>query len=246
MSIERKRQFNLHVLHANESAWQKYKRLVAGAYSTNVGWLLHELATVFLCGLGGVLGYAARAYFYPKIFRGISSSVYFGVGLTIRCPAQILVGPGVIFDDYCQLIANSDSNPSIKIGDNSFVRSFASLNAGPPEGFIHIGKNSAIGQMSVLYGNGGLVIGDNVMIAGQCFIVASSHRFDQEGIPMVMQGITARGIKIEDNVWVGAGAKILDGVTIGSGAIVGANAVVTKDVPPGGRVGGVPARNLAS
>jgi acetyltransferase-like isoleucine patch superfamily enzyme len=61
---------------------------------------------------------------------------------------------------------------------------------------------------------------------------------------MVEQGITADGIVVEDDVWIGAGAIITDGVTIGHGAVVAAGAVVTSDVPPHTVVGGIPARVL--
>ena len=118
------------------------------------------------------------------------------------------------------------------------------LNAGPPHGYIHIGDNSTIGQSSILYGNGGLEIGNDVMIAGQCFIVANSHNFSNHDIPMIKQGYSAIGITIKNNVWIGAGAKILDGVTIGEGAIIGANAVVTKDVEPWSKVVGIPAKPI--
>jgi acetyltransferase-like isoleucine patch superfamily enzyme len=60
----------------------------------------------------------------------------------------------------------------------------------------------------------------------------------------VEQGITAAGIVIEDDVWLGAGAVITDGVRVGKGAVVAAGAVVTKDVPPHTVVGGVPARPI--
>ena len=61
---------------------------------------------------------------------------------------------------------------------------------------------------------------------------------------MIEQGITAEGIVVEDDVWIGAGAIITDGVRIGKGAVVAAGAVVTKDVPAHTVVGGIPARVL--
>jgi len=59
---------------------------------------------------------------------------------------------------------------------------------------------------------------------------------------MLDQGIRGHGVRIEDDVWIGAGVVILDKVTIHKGAIIGAGAVVTRDVPAGAIVGGVPAR----
>jgi acetyltransferase-like isoleucine patch superfamily enzyme len=66
--------------------------------------------------------------------------------------------------------------------------------------------------------------------------------FDDPGRPFVDQGITAEGIVIEDDVWLGAGAIVTDGVRIGRGAVVAAGAVVAEDVPPHTVVAGVPAK----
>jgi acetyltransferase-like isoleucine patch superfamily enzyme len=60
--------------------------------------------------------------------------------------------------------------------------------------------------------------------------------------PIIEQGITAQGIVIEDDVWLGSSAIILDGVRVGKGAVVAAGAVVGKDVPPHTVVAGVPAK----
>ena len=105
-------------------------------------------------------------------------------------------------------------------------------------------KNTGIGQGTILYGNGGLTIGKDVIIAGQCFIVASMHEYQDPTQPISAQGFSTQGIIIEDNVWIGAGAKVLDGVTIGKGAVVGANAVVTKSIPAGSCVVGIPAKQI--
>jgi acetyltransferase-like isoleucine patch superfamily enzyme len=68
--------------------------------------------------------------------------------------------------------------------------------------------------------------------------------FDDPNRPFVDQGITAQGIVVEDDVWLGAGAVLTDGVRVGKGAVVAAGAVVTRDVPPHTVVGGVPARPI--
>ncbi len=244
MQMEGKREVNLTEIYAGESAFARYRRLVAGPYASFLQWFFQEVVFTLFSGLKGVLGYGLRRAFYPRLFRGMHSRLTVGVNVTLRAPQQIVLGSDVVLDDYCQIIATTNCRCAIEIGEGSFVRSFACLNSGPPEGYIRIGRNVAIGQHSVLYGNGGLTIGDNVMIAGHCFIVASSHNAEICETPFKDQGITLRGIVIEDNVWIGAGVKVLDGIRIGENSIVAANSVVNKNVPPGSRVGGVPAKPL--
>lgn len=73
-------------------------------------------------------------------------------------------------------------------------------------------------------------------------IIAINHIFDDPNRPFIEQGITAEGIVIENDVWLGSAAVVTDGVHIGQGAVVAAGAVVTKDVPAHSVVAGVPAR----
>ena len=73
-------------------------------------------------------------------------------------------------------------------------------------------------------------------------IVAVDHVYDDPQRPIREQGITAQGIVIEDDVWLGAGATVVDGVTIGRGSVIGAGAVVTTDMPPYSIAVGIPAK----
>ena len=68
-----------------------------------------------------------------------------------------------------------------------------------------------------------------------------NHIYDDPKISIRLQGIRANGIKIEDDVWLGVGSTVLDGVTIGKGSVIGAGAVVTKNIPPYSVAVGVPA-----
>ncbi len=113
-------------------------------------------------------------------------------------------------------------------------------------GNIIIGDNCSINPYTVLYGVGDLTIGDNVLIAGHCLIIPSNHIFTDISTPINQQGLTKKGVVIEDNVWIGSGCSILDGVRIGQGAIVAAGAVVNKDVLSNTIVGGVPAKLIKS
>lgn len=111
-------------------------------------------------------------------------------------------------------------------------------------GFIEIGKNCSINPNSIIYGHGGVRIGDNVLIAAQCVVVSTNHIFSDRTKLIAEQGATAKGIIIEDDVWLGAGCKILDGVVIGKGAVIAAGSVVTVNVPEYCVYAGVPARKI--
>lgn len=90
--------------------------------------------------------------------------------------------------------------------------------------------------------HGPLRIGDNVMMGPEVTILTHTHRIDRTDIPMGKQGSMVSEVIIGDDVWIGMRAIILPGVRIGSGVVIGAGAVVTKDVPDYAVVGGVPAR----
>ncbi|MBR2722402.1 MAG: acyltransferase [Clostridia bacterium] len=106
---------------------------------------------------------------------------------------------------------------------------------------LSIGDNSGVGIRCEV--NGPVTIGANVMMGPEVVIYTQTHKYDRTDIPMCEQGSTEpREVVIEDDVWLGRRAIIMPGVRIGKGSIIGAGAVVTKDVPPYSVVGGVPAR----
>ena len=106
---------------------------------------------------------------------------------------------------------------------------------------LKIGDNSGVGIDCEIYGP--VTIGANVMMGPEVIIYTSGHKHDRTDIPMVEQGSDeTRPVTIGDDVWIGRRVMIMPGVTIGNGCIIGAGAVVTKDVPPYSVVGGVPAK----
>ena len=108
------------------------------------------------------------------------------------------------------------------------------------------GKNTKIGKRVFINAGcqfqdqGGITIGDDVLVGPQTIIATLNHDPD----PEKRGGMFAKPVVIGDKVWLGARVTICPGVTIGEGAIVGAGAVVTKDVPPRTVVAGVPARTI--
>jgi acetyltransferase-like isoleucine patch superfamily enzyme len=88
-------------------------------------------------------------------------------------------------------------------------------------------------------------IGEHCMFANGCFISDGSHRFDDPHKPVPWQGFTTKGpTRIGDNVWCGAHVVITSGVTVGERSVIGANSVVTADIPPFSIAAGAPARVL--
>jgi acetyltransferase-like isoleucine patch superfamily enzyme len=86
-------------------------------------------------------------------------------------------------------------------------------------------------------------IGDHCMFANGCVISDAAHRFDDPGRPVPWQGFTTKGpTRVEDNVWCGAHVVVTSGVTIGERSVIGANSVVTTDIPPRSIAAGAPAK----
>lgn len=109
-------------------------------------------------------------------------------------------------------------------------------------GNIVIGEKCSINVNTIIYGHGNTIIGNNVLIAGGCMIIPANHNFNRLDIPIRTQGLTTKGVIIENNVWIGHGCSILDGVTIGEGSVVAAGTVVNKSVPKNAIVAGVPSK----
>ena len=117
-----------------------------------------------------------------------------------------------------------------------------------PPFYTDCGKNTRFGKRVFVNAGckfqdqGGITIGNDVLIGHNCVIATLNHSEDPEH----RADLIPRPVIIEDKVWVGANVTILSGVRIGEGAILAAGAVVTKDVPPRSVVGGVPARIIKS
>lgn len=185
----------------------------------------------------GVRGISYRLILNMRGWAAIENDV------RLRFANHIHLENGVYLDQNTYLHACPNG---IRIGQNTIIMYGAVLHVynfrDIPHSGIWIGKDSLIGEYTVIRGQGGVHIGDRVYTSPYTQIIAVNHIFVDPEVPFVDQGITAEGIHIEDDVWLGAGAVITDGVRVGKGAVVAAGAVVTNDVPPNTVVGGVPAR----
>jgi acetyltransferase-like isoleucine patch superfamily enzyme len=167
-----------------------------------------------------------------------------GKRCVVRHPAGLFLGSKVIFSS--DVVVEAYSRDGIRLGDRVTVARGASLLASgvvrEPGVGITVGDDTAIGLHNVIWGQGGVTIGRDCLLAPHVLIVSENHTFDDPGLPVREQQGTRSAVSIGDDCWIGAGVKIMAGVTIGSRCVVGAGAVVTRDVPAGSIVVGIPAR----
>ncbi len=158
-------------------------------------------------------------------FKILGKDVEIGRGVRIR--------PGVII---------IPRNGKIKIGDNVSIFRGAVLDT--YNGSIIIGKNVSVNYYAMLYGHGGLTIGDETRIATHSVMIPANKNYNDHSKPIRTQGETRKGITIGRDVWVAASVTILDGSKVGDGCILGANSTINGETEPYCVYAGSPARKI--
>ncbi len=126
----------------------------------------------------------------------------------------------------------------VSVGKNVNIEKGAMITS-----LMEIGDNSGVGINATMHGK--VIIGKNVMMGPEVIVYTQNHCIARTDIPMCQQGFAeSKPVYIGDDVWIGGRVIILPGVHIGNGAVVGAGAIVTKDVPDYAVVGGNPAKIL--
>lgn len=171
----------------------------------------------------------------------ITSKPYISPKAQIGC-ADLQFGRRCFIDDYVT-IYSSKSGGSVILEERVHVHRGTIIEVGHG-GRVIIGKDTHIQSNCNLNGYLGSVrIGRQVMIAPHCGFFSYQHKFNDLSQPINRQKLTSKGdIVIDDDVWLGMGAKVIGRVHIGQGAVIGAGAVVTRDIPPYSIAVGVPAR----
>jgi acetyltransferase-like isoleucine patch superfamily enzyme len=215
--------------------------------ASSVGRYVVQELVLALCGwIPSLPGLAIRALIYKLIMR-ISGVVAIESGVRLSYVENIKLGRHVYLDRGSYLHACPGG---IEIGDGAYIMHNAELHVfnfrDLPHAFIRIGPRTFVGESVVIRGQGGVTIGESVLIGPGAQILAVNHQYGDPSVPIMDQSISGQGIVVEDGAWIAAGAVILDGVRVGRNAVVGANAVVTRDVPPHSVVVGVPARVVRS
>lgn len=166
--------------------------------------------------------------FLNRVKRSVCRRLYFGIG--VRLPSSV----------------NAEWAKKVRylLARNFIARCGEDVNFETNSGFnpeLEIGDRSGVGVNCRLSGR--IIIGNDVMMGPNCVMRTYSHAHDRIDIPMNQQGFELEQVMhIGDDVWIGTNVIILPGVNIGSHCIIGAGAVVTKDVPDYAVVGGVPAK----
>ncbi|MDD2943194.1 MAG: acyltransferase [bacterium] len=222
-------------------ALTKYRIFIAG----NKSWgffAAFELYNLLISGCGSLLGYGARALLLPFFLGGSRGKITVGRGVTLRNPAAIFFGRGVIAEDYAVIDVRSTESGSgrIEIGDHVFLGRNTIVTAKGGEIKLHPGVN--ISSDCRIATQSSVEICSGVLIGAYTYIGPGNHRTN-DSRPIMEQGMDIRGgVHIGENCWIGARVTILDGVKVGNNSVIGAHSLVREDVPENAVVAGTPAR----
>lgn len=187
-----------------------------------------------------------RAIMLLRGFLKTGNKVFIGDKTQIYNSKNIVFGKSVTIEKHC--VIDGFSSEKIIFGDCVKIGAFSNLSATSHlskygKG-LKIGNNSAIGQFTEFGAAGGIEIGNDVIMGSYISFHSENHNFSDNTKLIREQGVTSKGIKIGNNVWVGAKVTFLDGCVVGNNSVVAAGAVVNGVYPDNSIIGGVPAKVL--
>lgn len=145
-------------------------------------------------------------------------------------------------------IEDSVRGSVLTIGAGAHVDAFVKIKFTGGLGDVTIGPNTYLNSGCVVYSGNGITFGRDVLVAANCVFAPTNHEFADRSLPIRLQGFrpSKGGIRIGNDVWIGAGAVLLDGATVGDGAVIGALSLVRGEVAPYTVVAGAPARRIGT
>ncbi len=205
-----------------------------------------RLKEVLVTGLLGdlpaiALGPNLRRLIYKTILGRMGKSVYIQNGVELLGSNNTEIADSVHIFRGARIDALGHENNKIILGEGVAVERNVDIGA-LDNTQIHIDKGTFIGVGACVAGPGNVKIGKRCLIAAHSGIFANSHNYADPSRYIADQGVTCKGITIEDDCWLGHAVTVIDGVTIGKGSVIGAGAVVTKDIPPYSIAVGTPAK----
>ena len=193
--------------------------------------VIDKIAILYRTGMKVVRGGVRRVFL--KEAHGmflVGKKVQITHGKHIRCGKNVkfedfseihgLCSDGLDFGDYVTISRGVMIRPSSYYGGDYGIG-------------LTIGEYSSIGPYGYVGCSGKITIGKNVMFGPKCSLFAENHVFSDTESSIKSQGVQQKGITVEDDCWIGSNVTILDVVTIGKGSVIGAGALVTKDIPAG-------------
>ena len=227
------------------SAVDVYKDLVVGPGGW-LGLLRHEIVCAWGATIPGALGFAFRKLFWRgSLFAHSGRNQVWARNVTLWHPGKMSVGDGVAVDEGCQLDARGCKVGEFRLGPGVLIGRGSIISG--KDGPLTLGARVNIGAGCILYASTKLEVGEDTMLAAQCFVGGGKYNaHGRRDVPMAEQPVPRQGVVIESDCWLGAGVTVLDGVTVGQDSVVAAGSVVNEDVAPYSIVGGVPARHRAT
>lgn len=229
--------------------------------------LSQSLSVALLGWIPSSLGSRLRHKIYAKLFSQIGETSQIAKRVEFYRMQNIELGDNVLISPDCGIFSEDDGSKITLNGNVSLLygvrincvgkqgevllHNRVTLDRGVninscENGQIEICQETLIGPYSCIAGPGSVYIGEYCMISSHCGIYANQHIFSDRTRPIMLQGVTTKGIVIENDCWLGTGVKVLDGVRIGRGSVIGAGAVVTKEIPPYSIAVGVPAKVIGT
>jgi len=183
------------------------------------------------------------------LFRGFlktGKKVYIGRHTVIYNKSNITFGHHVAIEKHC--VIDGFSSGKLVFGNFAKIGAYSKIfSTAHPSKYgvgLKMGDHSAVGQFSEFGAAGGIEIGNDVIMGSYVSFHSENHNFLDQSKLIREQGVTSKGIKIGNNVWVGAKVTFLDGCQVGNHCVVAAGAVVNGNYPDNSIIGGVPAKVL--
>ncbi len=179
-------------------------------------------------------------------FFKTGKKIYVGKNVGLLNKKNISFGKNVTIESYTEI--DGYASEKLILGDNTKIGSFSKvLSTSHFSKFgkgLKMGNNSAIGDYAHIGATGGVEIGNDVIMGSYISFHSENHNFTDVSKLIREQGVNSVGIKLGNNIWVGAKVTFLDGVVIGDNCVVAAGALVKGEFPANCVIGGVPAKIL--
>lgn len=172
--------------------------------------------------------------------------IYIAPSSVVKCRSKIRCGKNLSIAKGCHI--DAISKDGIRFGNNVSVGKYTTIECSGTltnlgKGLI-VGDRVGLGTHGFFGCAGGVKIGNDTIFGNYVSLHSENHNFETIDVPIRLQGINRRGIKIGNDCWIGAKVTLLDGTIIGDGCIVAAGAVVRGIIPSYSIIGGVPAKIL--